>query len=633
MSQSSNAPSGSRRVFSRFLPFLIASGVLGGIIWTQIRIGGARPVYAIPGYTLIGVCGLLSLAGVRIERMPPNLWCVISASIFFAYLIARTLSSPIEYLARTNLYLILAALIVYFLTATQLTGVRPRLLVIGGLLALEIGDLWVGARQFSQGENYLPFGYVRPDYGARASGFYVCPNHLAGFLEIVALMTLSLALFARIRGWLRLPMFYLGGAAVVGILITGSRGGYLSIGAGLVGLIIFSLIYFLRLVARRFTLPILLGGAAVAIGIIAMSYFAGGNNLVSNRLGSIVDPKNMRVLLWHSAVKQFESSPVFGTGSGTFLIYGRKFRDPFVQNDPIYTHNDYLQLLAEYGLTGEILFFVFLLAHLGAGVAFTRKIMERLKRREESASSSLALAVGATLAVCALMVHSVVDFNLQIPANTLVVAFFFGVLANSGVRWSRQAEKGDRGIGALPALLALPLLILATPKWLAERDAEEARIALEHGIYARSLGFAKAGVEKDPLNPELFYYLGESRRQLGSRAEGEVGRNLLESAAGSFEKGLALFPMDERLLVKGALSYAQLGDFPKADQLFQQAFQWSPNLGQIYAYYGLLLQMEHRYGEAREAYEKSNQLESNQVAIIGLEQTLKESGSEPRAEK
>jgi hypothetical protein len=42
----------------------------------------------------------------------------------------------------------------------------------------------------------------------------------------------------------------------------------------------------------------------------------------------------------------------------------------------------------------------------------------------------------------------------------------------------------------------------------------------------------------------------------------------LGKSAEGFEHGLALFPMDERLLVKCGLAYAQLGDFAKADQVF-----------------------------------------------------------------
>ena len=165
-------------------------------------------------------------------------------------------------------------------------------------------------------------------------------------------------------------------------------------------------------------------------------------------------------------------------------------------------------------------------------------------------------------------------------------------------------------------------MLFATSTIPAEADAENARIALEKKAYALSLAYAQQGITKDPRNPNLFYYLGESRRQLGSRFAGIQQQSMLSSAADAFEHGLALFPMDERLLVRCALTYAQLGEFAKADDLFRRAFEWSPNLGRVYAYYGLRLQLENRIVDAQAAYRKSIQLENNQVAVVGLEQTL-----------
>lgn len=57
----------------------------------------------------------------------------------------------------------------------------------------------------------------------------------------------------------------------------------------------------------------------------------------------------------------------------------------------------------------------------------------------------------------------------------------------------------------------------------------------------------------------------------------------MKAAAEGFDQGSEYFPMDERSLVKGGLTQAELGDFQKADIYFNQAFKWGPNLGQIYA--------------------------------------------------
>jgi hypothetical protein len=46
------------------------------------------------------------------------------------------------------------------------------------------------------------------------------------------------------------------------------------------------------------------------------------------------------------------------------------------------------------------------------------------------------------------------------------------------------------------------------------------------------------------------------------------------------------------------------------------------NLGQVYAFYGSRLQLEGRNTEAAVAYRHSNELSANQIATVGLNQTL-----------
>jgi hypothetical protein len=430
-----------------------------------------------------------------------------------------------------------------------------------------------------------------------------------------------------VRIWIRILLFCVAATTFFGILISGSRGGYLSFAVGLLGLLLLGITYCVLVVPRRFALYLLFGVGVVCVSGLATFEFFNRSDVLVRRFGSFVDPQNVRIPMWKAALREFYLNPAVGTGSGTYLIYGRKFRDPSVQGDPIYVHNDYLQLLAEYGVIGGALFLVFLGMHLGNGILFARRVILWLREREQPSSSMLSLVVGGLLAIVALIVHSAVDFNLQIPGNTLFVAFLFGILANPGVQRepfdARLAEPPLPSLwGILPGVLGLLILLFATLTIPAEADSENARTALENKSYALSLAYANQGIAKDSRNPNLFYYLGESRRQLGSRFSGIQQQSMLSSAADAFEYGLALFPMDERLLVRCALTYAQRGEFAKADNLFRRAFEWSPNLGRVYAYYGLRLQLENRVADAQAAYQKSIQLERNQLAIVGLRQTL-----------
>jgi tetratricopeptide (TPR) repeat protein len=285
-----------------------------------------------------------------------------------------------------------------------------------------------------------------------------------------------------------------------------------------------------------------------------------------------------------------------------------------------------LQLLAEFGLAGAVLFAFFLCTHLWAAISFLGEMEAVLTARRRTFSLSLALVAGAIFAIVALAVHSVFDFNLQIPGNTLVVAFLFGVLANPGVAFARRASQaGDWWHPAtrfLPAIISLPLLILLPGRLPAAAEAEQARQALRKEQYPLAILHAKKGLDADPTDPDLWFYLAESRRQLSSGFKGQAQVALLDAATQAFESGLKRFPMDDRLLVKAALAYAQRGNFPRSDQLFQTALEWSPYLGQTYAYYGLRFQLEHRWPEAIAAYRRSNELQYNALAVAGLNESL-----------
>jgi O-antigen ligase len=609
-----------KRNISSGAGFLVGSLVLGGIAWTQVCLGGTRPAFSYPGFLLLGCAGLLSLILTGTKRCWPSWGLLFTAGLFFSYLLLRGFFSPLPFLATSNALLILAALITYTLSAAFLTGVRTRSLLIVGFVFLETGHLWMGLTQFVSGNKWLLFDYLRPDYGSRASGFYVCPNHLAGFLEMLALMLLAIGLFGRVSTWLRVSCLYFGCAGFAGVLITGSRGGYLSSAAGLSLLGIYGAYHLIRV--ERFRLSLLVVGGGCAVGVLLLGFtFVAHSDLLTGRFGSIAEPQDVRPHLWQAGIRAFDQQPVVGTGAGTYLIYGREFRDPTVQTDPIYAHNDYVQLLAEYGVIGGALLVCFLAVHFLAAWRYAAWKLRRLQCSEKALSSSLALVIGAAAAIAALAVHSIFDFNLQIPGNTLFAAFLFGILANPGVSWQRNESASWSWIwSALPPVLGVISIGLIVPRWQGESEAEASRWAFLKGAYALAVYHAKRAAEYGNQEPDSFYYLGESRRLLANQFGGAIRENFLKAAAEAFDQGLEDFPMDERSLVKGGLTQAELGQFQKADSYFNQAFRWDPNLGQIYAFYGARLQLEGRNQEAINAYHRSNELSGNPIASGGLKQ-------------
>ena len=339
--------------FSQAIELLAALFLGVGFATIQALIGGTQLLFSLPAYGLVALSGLLSLFLLRRPEPAPAQICLTSAALFFGYILARALFSPVAYIARADIYSVLGGLVVYFFVACIFTAAKPRTLFLLFLLALAMVHVVIGAIQFRYGENFMLIPFLqRHDYDRRASGLYVCPNHLAGLLEVVGIFAVSIVCWSRWPAWMKLVTSYAAGVCYLGLILTGSRGGYLSAAASLLTLVILSLIILRQTSARLFwraAIAAFIGALLVGITVFSLVH---KSSYLSDRAQNIVDPGNMRIDLWQAAMQQWKLQPIFGTGSATYLYYGRQFRTDRVLPDPVHVHNDYLQLLAEYGLVG-----------------------------------------------------------------------------------------------------------------------------------------------------------------------------------------------------------------------------------------------------------------------------------------
>jgi hypothetical protein len=338
-------------------------------------------------------------------------------------------------------------------------------------------------------------------------------------------------------------------------------------------------------------------GAVAAIAAIV----AGGltflvikkTDYLAERTQNAFDTAPIRLDLWHAAIEQWKTRPLFGTGSGTYLYYGRMFRTERMQKDPIDAHNDYLHLLGEYGAFAGVLLLFFLGTHVYNGWKnFLRLGPKRVVVSNNLLSNRLALNLGAVGSVAAYLVHSFVDFNLHIPANVLLVAFVFGILANSGV-----ARESDDSAGPMSILWWRGLLI-ASSAFLAiqcfrllpgEYFAEHARTALRDNHPEDAIRFATRGLETEKDNPFLFQYLASAKlTHCDSLSEASDRRACYEDALTALQNAHELAPFDRTFQVPLALTYDGLERFAEAEWIFAEARHWDPKsvyLNEIYKFH------------------------------------------------
>ena len=242
--------------------------------------------------------------------------------------------------------------------------------------------------------------------GGLPFGPYVNRNHFAGLVELIIPTGFALLVLRADRRD-RMPLIAILTLLPIGALfLSASRGGIIGffIEAGLVMVLAFNRRRGRNLVVAG-ALFFLFAGALVGwLGIgPAFERFAAYQKFeVTEQRRAELDKET-----WHI----FVSHPVLGTGFGTFQAelphYAIEYHGDFV----FHAHNDYLEALSETGLLGGIFYLTFLIVLFREGWKCTARA---------GSTMELAFHIGALGACCALLAHSLADFNLHIPSNALL---------------------------------------------------------------------------------------------------------------------------------------------------------------------------------------------------------------------
>ena len=184
-----------------------------------------------------------------------------------------------------------------------------------------------------------------------------------------------------------------------------------------------------------------------------------------------------RYNLWQVAWEDFASHPLLGVGTHNYEATFYRLRDEPIPQYVRQPHSLPLEVLAERGVVGGVLFFGFLAVCLGAG----------LRKRFGSLDSEGKAQVGAmTAAVAYWFVHSGAEWFWQQPAVTLPAVIYLGMLAGpwqrveaAPPRWPVRAA--GAGVAVLAVAVIAPLYVADHyhAQSRAEPDAREALAAVE----------------------------------------------------------------------------------------------------------------------------------------------------------
>jgi len=342
----------------------------------------------------------------------------------------------------------LAMLLGYFGLAHELLrGPRRQAAALVGLMLLGSSLAVVGMIQKFAGTERL-LGIREVDAPDLAFGPFVNRNHAAGFLELLFPLPLALIVgrgVARERWGICAFLALVMGTALV---LTGSRGGLLVLGAELMVLpLLWGRMEAKEGRNRRFRA---LMTATVGVGIALGVLWIGAEPIVSRWTpiegitAVSADPLN-RPMIWRATWEMIRDHVWWGVGLGAYgIAYTRYDRSAGLARVE-QAHNEYLQLVAELGVWG-------IGVMVGVALALRRTLRRALGPMPTKALASpavrgeRALALGVTVALIGIGIHSAFDFNLRVTSNALLCLFLLAFLENLGAQATEHPLLEEKGV-------------------------------------------------------------------------------------------------------------------------------------------------------------------------------------------
>jgi O-antigen ligase len=436
--------SAAREKSGRSRYWLLAATLLGaGIVLIPILYtGGAMDAFRLPKEMAFRAEAIaLALTGVfaatakraswrdALAALPRREWYLLGAIAVWS--IVTTLTSTNRPLSEESLVTLAAAIVIYVATRLVAPGLRlPMLFVIfAGALAnavvVTLQELHI----------WNPFVFPPEIQGhVQSVGLVGNPNDVGTLLAGPAVVALAAA--AALRGWKQRLFF--GSAAMalfLGIAMSRTRTAMIAFVAGA---IVVALL-------RPWRQALAVAAVLLIVAAVALRPSTGiGSNF--QQLGPALRERNYPILFserlvpFLSAIEMIRSRPVTGVGPGAFKYHFMLTRLALEQRYPVAwtkgwpmnfgeTHNDHLQVTAETGFPGYVLFL--------AGIALLAIPARRRgdpsapRTAEQTAAHAIRTPLAATFFVIA-----IAQFPLQIAAPRLM----FLTLGALAISWDRYDE-------------------------------------------------------------------------------------------------------------------------------------------------------------------------------------------------
>lgn len=525
------------------LIFFLLGLLIAGVLGTETRL-----LFFWPAIAMLGLGGMVATLKWRLRVLfPPNDLCLGVASLFAGYIAVRASMSPVAAYAREDLFILAAAWVTYMLTVTAASHPRWRVAVFCVLLALVVGNLAMGFVHLSGNWKFhvVPH-FIRTATEGRIGGFFANPNHLGAFFSMAIFLAAGFLCFGRVGAAVKMCLGFLIVSMMIGVALTASRGALIGLALG--GVVFSCLALGLVWQTQRHLFWSLLGGGFVLSILGGSVLWKVNEEYLRGREVASPMANDVRLEIWQAVIAQHAQSPLFGAGARMFYDGSIQYRSenlPSFSGEALFAHNEYLQMLADYGWVGVILLGGLLLAHVWNGISFLRWFTQfRFLQTGRISSNNLSLCIGALAALAAMMAHAIFEFQFHVAAPALTAAILLGILSNPGFEGSDHRSLRIPPVRLLTKfLLAAASIFLLAGSWLHGRGdyhLARAQIAESQKNAFERLQELNASIEADPKNPEARFERGLALLEKLTPEQRTPDHPILKRATEDLEKAVEL---------------------------------------------------------------------------------------------
>jgi len=259
------------------------------------------------------------------------------------------------------------------------------------------------------------------------TGTFINRNYFAGYLLMVIPLSMGFLLSRealhgrRFQNW-RQRLSAIDGKTlligfgimvmILGLIFSASRMGILSL---LVSFTVISVLFRTPQKGRGFSKT-----ALVILGLALLWAIWIGLDAVIGPFFNVSEDLKWRRTVWENTLQITRDFPALGSGLGTFSQIFPMYKSFHMRRFVSHAENDFLQLASEVGWIGAgilfaLLIFLFVRAFLGI-------------RSMSGSDSRRYIGIGSLVGILALMFHSLVERNLQVPANAFLYTFLWALV-------------------------------------------------------------------------------------------------------------------------------------------------------------------------------------------------------------